>query len=48
MHFSCTCIFLPHPVTARLEIEVYDPFCTQRVHRVSGSTKYEPGYLFRN
>ncbi|MCC3268774.1 hypothetical protein LJ751_05280 [Arthrobacter sp. zg-Y809] len=47
MQFSCTCIYHPHPATARLEIMLYDPFCGQRAHRLSGSTKFEPGYLFR-
>ncbi|UOY96158.1 hypothetical protein MUG94_16800 [Arthrobacter gengyunqii] len=47
VQFSCTCIYHPHPATARLEIMLYDPFCGQRAHRLSGSTKFEPGYLFR-
>jgi hypothetical protein len=30
-----------------MEVEVFDPFCLRRVHRISGSTKYEPNYTFR-
>lgn len=47
VHFPCTCIPHPHPVTGRLETKVYDPFCEIRAHRVSASTKREPGYQFR-
>ena len=47
MKFSCTCIHHPHPATARIEVAVYDPFCGLRLHRISGSTKYDSSDSFR-
>ena len=41
---ACTCIRSADPVTGRIDVTVYDPFCRQRMHRISGSTLREPSY----
>jgi len=40
----CTCIRSADPATGRIDVTVYDPFCRQRMHRISGSTLREPSY----
>lgn len=40
----CTCIQSADPLSGRIGVTVYDPFCCQRMHRVSGSTLRESSY----
>lgn len=44
VNFPCTCFCQPVPGTGRLGIEIYDPFCLVRQHRVAASTNHEPTY----
>ncbi|WP_154579535.1 hypothetical protein [Arthrobacter sp. BL-252-APC-1A] len=44
MNAPCTCIRCTDPATGRIGVAVYDPFCRQRMHRISGSTLREPSY----
>ncbi|MFZ3452328.1 hypothetical protein [Arthrobacter sp. 7Tela_A1] len=44
MFAPCTCIRTADSATGRIDVEVYDPFCRLRMHRISGSTLREPSY----
>ncbi|MBD8043496.1 hypothetical protein H9638_06690 [Arthrobacter sp. Sa2BUA2] len=44
MSAPCTCIQSADPFSGRIGVTVYDPFCRQRMHRVSGSTLRESSY----